>query len=241
MPWSEFATPFALGASGTNNVPLTDYGSTLGGDAALMWIGQYGAASVLAVPHDNVNPDGNWISDTAIDAGGGNRAYGRWWYLPALTTSAAHKFGTSLGNSCFCAMVVYVVSGSNGATPFDTSNQKSVLGGTALTTNPVTPSNAINAAFAGLTFTSSNVPTIDSGFSSPVTVNFSAGANDGVAASHKFGSLSGTEEPQWAFSSADAAAGIIVLKGVAGITLIGPFRQQKMRPGFFKPGSRRQF
>lgn len=216
LSWGIIGTPISAACTGSNNVPATSYGDTSGADLIAMYIGQYGAASALAVPHDSKNADGNWVGLTAVDSGGGNRAYGRWWYLQTPTGGTSHTFGTITGSGAFCANAVYALSGSIGASPFDVENHNSTGGATTLTTGTVTPSSTAYAALAGLTFTAASVPTIGSSFSLGPTTNFSGGANDGVAVAHKLGSLSGTETPQWTFASAEAAAAIAVFKVSAG-------------------------
>lgn len=211
LSWGIVGSPITGAASGTNNVGSTLYGDTTAGNLALMYIGQYGAASALAVPDDDLSSA--WTALTAVDSGGGNRAYGRWWYVPSLTGGATQHFSTKTGSGSFCSMVVYVLSGSIGASPFDVENHASTAGAATLPNGTVTPTAGTYAAFTGLTFTASATPAIDSGFALGPTTNFGAGTNDGVAAAHKLGSLSATEAPIWsAFASSEAAAAIAVFK-----------------------------
>lgn len=219
MSWAIVGTPISAPSNDTNNVPLTSYGDTSGADVLLMWIGYYGLGTP-PVPKDSKT--NTWAPVRAAnDAADTNHAAGRWFYVESPVVGSSHTFGTQTGAGAYCAMLVFALSGSIGASPVDTSNHNEGLGLTVLTTGSVTPGNAAYAAFASLTFTASNTPSIGSSFTLGPTTNFSAGVNDGVASAYKLGGLGGTETPQWAFSTSDAAAQIVVLKSSTGTPVAG--------------------
>lgn len=166
-------------------------------------------------------------SNTALLAKEGNvfTASSAIWYFQNPTVGAGHTFSVNkVTNKPFPAIDVYAFSGMATASVLDGSqvNTGGNSTGTSQVTGSVTPSANGYLIIAGLASDGATLATIDSGFTTPISLPFVGGNAYQLSSAYLIQGTAGAVNPLWQWvNSADHNATIAVFKAAAsgGTTL----------------------
>lgn len=137
----------------------------------------------------------------------------RLFYSVLSSVGSGHTF--TVASASFPSIVVRTFSGVKTSSPFDVET-----GGTSSTTTvatgSLTPSENNELIVTGVGFDRIATPSIDSGFNTPVGVNFSSGSNMGTSLSYIIQTTATAVNPTWTVSgSGFLAAPIASFKAAA--------------------------
>lgn len=151
-----------------------------------------------------------WTALTQRTTSGGARV--RLFYCLNPTVGAAHTFDLNSANT-FPALIVWAFSGVANSSAFDVENGNAFNIATAIQTGSVSPGADDEVIISLLAVDVGATYAIDSGFGTPIQVNFVNGQHYGSAGSHLIQTTAGAVNPTWSsWTSTDCATAIAVFK-----------------------------
>lgn len=214
-----FINSATLGSTGggsvtTNAVDMTGSG---GADFFVMVTSSYNAGNAMSGADSGLN---TWAPLTRYNDG--VLLFTQLFYTtnyPA-TNSASQTFtGACSGTGSFPSAAVIGFKGVHATTPFDAGKDSggATIAGTTVQPGSLTPSVDNALVIAGLSFSASESPSIDSGYSTPITTNYQAGNHFGVSAAYLIETTATPTNPTWTVgASVDMGAVLGVFLTVAG-------------------------
>lgn len=116
----------------------------------------------------------------------------------SLTLGSGHNFQVT-STTGYPTVEFFGFSGTD-SNPFDQQTGNGSSGGNTMSPGSITPGGNDYLFFTGVSFYDGNfgvIPTVDSGFSSPIGTAWTSGQSQGGASAYKIASGSGAENPTW--------------------------------------------
>ena len=186
-----------------------------------------GASLLVAVTSDQATPvitdsSGNTWASAVVGSGVSPNV--RCFYVANPTVTASMTF-TVTDTAGYPAVVYLGFSGVATVSPLDQTNNFNIGGGgTSIAAGSITPGSAGEVVVAGVANNDqSGVPTIGSGFSTPVTVGAAGGVSFGVAASYLVQTTATAVNPTWTDANGNLTGATIAsfIAGAGGSTGTG--------------------
>lgn len=127
-------------------------------------------------------------------------SHARLWHVTAPVTSASHTL-TVTGTSVFAAVAVVCFSGSAPSAAVDVQSTNADDNVTSILPGSITPTAAGEVVVTVLGHPTGDTPTINGGFSTPLSTPLSGGNNYGVALAYLIQTTATAANPTWSWTT----------------------------------------
>lgn len=218
-------TGVTVGSAAGGTVTTGTYNTT-GANFVSCVVSEFASAGSTAVT-DSLNGATGWNARTTYNGGSQRITI---WYNQSGSFGSETFTATVTGASTFPSISCLAFSGST-ATPFDVENGATTVSSTTVQSGSITPGAANELVIAALSMGTANSSiTIDGGFSTPLTTNFTGGQCEGVGVSYLIQTSAAAANPTWtmgnnsaldasiaSFKSSGAAAAHPCLRTLLGV------------------------